>query len=120
MERKCECYRVIGSKSVCYGTKEIDPCSCGGDKARCDFYPKYRTECTGRCTADKDNKAKYVRVTMENNGSYIKELEKSVITKNGEEIGFVEKVTENTVVMCLKKNACDFSRRVSMELKGEE
>lgn len=32
----CSCYDV--AHKVCVGTKEMDPCSCGGDKSRCDFY----------------------------------------------------------------------------------
>lgn len=24
----------------CWGTREMDFCSCGGDKGKCDFYPK--------------------------------------------------------------------------------
>ena len=39
----CECYRAernfLGKVGVCFGTKERDPCSCGGDKRKCDFYP---------------------------------------------------------------------------------
>lgn len=27
--------REIG---VCYGTRECDPCKCGGDRKKCDFY----------------------------------------------------------------------------------
>lgn len=27
-------------KQVCNGTRECDECSCGGDKKRCNFYPK--------------------------------------------------------------------------------
>ena len=27
---------------VCWGTKECDECSCGGDRAKCDFYPEVR------------------------------------------------------------------------------
>ena len=26
----------------CYGTKEMERCSCGGDPAKCDFYPEKR------------------------------------------------------------------------------
>ena len=29
---------------VCWGTRECDECSCGGDKAKCDFYPEVREE----------------------------------------------------------------------------
>ena len=32
-------YVTVG---VCYGTKECDECSCGGDKTKCDFYPEVR------------------------------------------------------------------------------
>lgn len=47
MER-CSCYHfyqgagVFYSDGVCYGTKEREPCSCGGDPAKCDFYPEKR------------------------------------------------------------------------------
>ncbi len=27
---------------ICLGTKECDPCDCGGDEAKCDFYPHVR------------------------------------------------------------------------------
>ena len=27
---------------VCWGTKETDECNCGGDEAKCDFYPNVR------------------------------------------------------------------------------
>ena len=27
---------------VCWGTKEREECSCGGDKTQCDFYPEVR------------------------------------------------------------------------------
>ena len=27
---------------VCFGTKEVDQCSCDGDERRCDFYPEVR------------------------------------------------------------------------------
>lgn len=47
---KCDCYYeypdgykgMYGNRGVCYGTKECDPCSCGGDKSKCDFYPERR------------------------------------------------------------------------------
>lgn len=47
---KCSCYRETqGSKTtykraVCFGTKELDECSCGGDRAKCDFYQYVRDE----------------------------------------------------------------------------
>ena len=27
---------------VCYGTKEEEECTCGGDRTKCDFYPEIR------------------------------------------------------------------------------
>lgn len=35
---KCNCY----DNGKCIGTKEMDPCNCGGDRNKCDFYPKKR------------------------------------------------------------------------------
>lgn len=40
----CECYHddinFIGERGVCWGAKEKEPCRCGGDESKCDFYPK--------------------------------------------------------------------------------
>lgn len=32
----CDCYD--STRQECRGTKECDPCTCGGDKRKCDFY----------------------------------------------------------------------------------
>ena len=38
----CEPYcETIG---ICCGTKECEECSCGGDRTKCNFYPKVREE----------------------------------------------------------------------------
>jgi hypothetical protein len=29
-------------KFLCYGTREMEECTCGGDVSRCDFYPEKR------------------------------------------------------------------------------
>lgn len=34
----CECYRTEYGKTVCYGTKEMEECDCGGDRNKCNFY----------------------------------------------------------------------------------
>ena len=31
-------------KGVCFGTKEVDHCSCDGDRSKCDFYENVRQE----------------------------------------------------------------------------
>ena len=41
---KCDCYFQHGLKFLCYGTKEMEECSCGGDKSKCDFYPENRKQ----------------------------------------------------------------------------
>lgn len=38
--KTCDCY----SDGRCVGTKEIDLCSCGGNKSKCDFYENVRRE----------------------------------------------------------------------------
>lgn len=58
--KKCDCYHIqptikyrynpttsapipfTAQEGVCWGTKEMDICSCGGDKTKCDFYPEVR------------------------------------------------------------------------------
>lgn len=41
---KCDCYFQHGMKFLCYGTKEMEECSCGGDKSKCNFYPEKREQ----------------------------------------------------------------------------
>ena len=60
MINKCDCYHIEKKRQytyhpitgdpighdvyvgVCWGTKECEECSCGGDKIQCDFYPEVR------------------------------------------------------------------------------
>lgn len=39
---KCNCYHTEYNKEVCYGTKEREECSCGGDETKCNFYTEKR------------------------------------------------------------------------------
>ena len=44
-DAKCDCYHPDGGYNnapCCWGTKEKDACSCGGDRSKCDFYPENR------------------------------------------------------------------------------
>jgi hypothetical protein len=34
---------------VCWGTREKDECSCGGDVTKCDFYPEVREKLRRMC-----------------------------------------------------------------------
>ena len=51
---KCSCYREYMSvgfdigNARCFGTRECDPCLCGGDESKCDFYPEKRTKANKR------------------------------------------------------------------------
>ena len=40
----CDCYTRDGGGPRCLGTREVDPCNCGGNKALCYFYPERRGE----------------------------------------------------------------------------
>ena len=60
MRKNCDCYRIESKRKytynpitrgldrhditvgVCWGTKEMDECSCDGDRTKCDFYPEVR------------------------------------------------------------------------------
>ena len=35
IDKKCDCFRNEFNKTVCYGTREKDECSCDGDKRKC-------------------------------------------------------------------------------------
>jgi hypothetical protein len=46
---RCSCWRTMGkpSKAYCTGTKDLDYCSCNGDRTRCDFYATVRAKASG-------------------------------------------------------------------------
>lgn len=35
---KCDCYNIIGGKTVCFGTKNAEECYCDGNLEKCTFY----------------------------------------------------------------------------------
>lgn len=39
---KCDCYENRNGCPVCFGTKEKERCTCGGNTAKCDFYIEVR------------------------------------------------------------------------------
>ena len=48
--------KITETVSRCNGTKECEPCKCGGDECKCDFYPDVREE--ARKAAEEKKKAK--------------------------------------------------------------
>lgn len=40
VSEKCYCFHEEFGKTVCYGTKEREVCSCDGNKNLCNFYSK--------------------------------------------------------------------------------
>lgn len=51
-QTNCKCYHAeknfLGKIGVCWGTKECEACSCGGDEAKCDFYDYVRDRSTAK------------------------------------------------------------------------
>lgn len=66
-------FRVTEPCGVCYGTKECDECSCGGDPAKCDFYPEKREKCTfDDRKGDKSMNTAEMWLAAQNNGKKYK------------------------------------------------
>lgn len=47
---RCKYYHLTDrylpySAGVCWGTKEQEPCTCGGDPKKCNYYPEKRKSC---------------------------------------------------------------------------
>lgn len=75
MNNKCTCYRIQKERrytyhpitgqpiehdvevGVCWGTRERDRCSCGGDRTKCDFYPEVREKAVSKMTDNEIIKA---------------------------------------------------------------
>ena len=68
-----------GTNGRCWGTKECEPCYCGGDESKCDFYPKKREEVKTVQTFDtaemwiEANKDGETYIEINGNASYSKE-----------------------------------------------
>ena len=45
-QKPCDCWHQEYGKTVCWGTKEREECSCEGDPAKCNFYPDKRRKWT--------------------------------------------------------------------------
>ena len=50
----CKCYHAdknfLGKIGVCWGTKDCEACSCGGNESKCDFYEDKRKKATPETT----------------------------------------------------------------------
>ena len=48
----CKCYHAernfLGKIGVCWGTKECEACTCGGEESKCDFYDYVRERASVR------------------------------------------------------------------------
>lgn len=86
----CSCYHQLGRKAVCYGTKEMEECNCGGDRTKCNFYPPVNTSATHqngskKATADKLNTAEMWITAQDSGKIYVRD---DVLYSK--ELGFVD------------------------------
>lgn len=49
---KCDCFHIEHSTPCCWGTKEREQCSCGGDRCKCDQYPEIKEKALKEVGAD--------------------------------------------------------------------
>lgn len=45
---KCNCYQKVYGKAECWGTKEKEKCSCGGDETKCNFLSRKTSSSTSK------------------------------------------------------------------------
>lgn len=79
----CKCYHddlnFLGKHGVCWGTKECEACSCGGDESKCDFYQCVRDRASQKLT----NADKYFRsATDEEIAEFLSSIEWGHIPKS--------------------------------------
>lgn len=83
--------------SECWGTKERDECSCGGDRMRCDFYSDVREKEKQKKLEARD----CIQVAFDNDGTYDNScLNAPIIDRRGKEpvvVGIISAVDEDKV-----------------------
>lgn len=62
---RCDCYHQHGLKFLCYGTKEMEECSCGGDESKCNFYPEKRKQAAQKATDIIDKITSFMKAQQE-------------------------------------------------------
>ena len=95
----CECYKkryippssVIPNKggyweSRCYGTKECDLCSCGGDPSKCDFYKDIRKKANKTM-----NTLDMMELAKNNDKTYISDISNLSNMRYNVNLGFHDK-----------------------------
>ena len=93
----CSCYHdevnFIGQRGVCWGTKEKEPCSCGGAEAKCDFYDYVRE----RAKKPPTNYDSLIQKTPEEMAKWIESIEPAACPSredHGDDCHFVGTCTE--------------------------
>ena len=78
----CKCYHAdknfLGEIGVCWGAKECESCSCGGDAAKCDFYDYVRERVKKPIT----NADKIRQMTDEELAAWLTFVEQRVLNRN--------------------------------------
>lgn len=81
---KCNCYHEEYNRPECWGTKEREMCSCGGDETKCNFYPAKRAAAQAKKVVTKNNTLRIVYVLDSEEGCVeLKVLADSVEQRNG-------------------------------------
>ena len=107
MKNKCSCYHsaekilywapdeapITVKTGSCWGTKEREECSCGGDKTRCDFYPEIREKANKELEKVITNAGRIRTMTDD-------ELAEFLLNCTNNDIGFCH------VGMCLDRETC--------------
>ena len=92
---KCNCYQEKYNKPECWGTKERDVCSCGGDETKCNFYPSKRAAAQARRCTEEFRKKNFYEELME------------IHIKNFPELRFGQLIKGLELWLCLNKNIDD-------------
>ena len=65
----CKCYHAernfLGKIGVCWGTKELEACLCGGDEAKCDFYGDDHVRELAKSLSQKQTRADLIRASTD-------------------------------------------------------
>lgn len=75
LDKHCSCYGyVLSNHPVCSGTKELDPCDCGGDQSKCSFYEEVRDRAKAHIYTIAESSDKGTIVTADMYHAVLKDL----------------------------------------------
>lgn len=113
---QCSCYHTETGEARCWGTKEMDPCSCEGDQRQCSFYPELRERAEREHIRMNRTLPQQLR-TIEASYKRLAPQTRSLLHQAASEIEQLQAALEKKAGEIVRCRECEYAETYGLDLK---